>query len=554
MTVTSNNDDKQDNNDSYPCQETHGGSQHPRRKSSFALAQESTIELYNKIDDKLDAYERKHVPADRYKGWLSFLGLFTSRHTAGTEFAIGPLFVARGSTAIDILVGLFIGNLLATLSWRFIAAPLAVSKRMTTYYSMERVVGRKLMIIYDLLSCVLLAGLAGAMFTVSATAFAAMFNVDSPELTDLLPSSGLFCGIVIVCGLVTTIVAAVGFSFVTVFGQIMTPVLFAGIIYLFINSLQMLGFGDDDCGIWCILSERVYTGSIVEGQTKFGMAHCIFFSWFVDLQLHIGQNDLSLLRFARSANIGWTSAGGMYIGHYFAWIVAGCMYAVQLEDDPENTSVAPGPIAKLVGGNFGLVVIIIAGWSTANPVIYSSGLALQHIYPKIHAWLSTLIVGLVATAVACFPAITNQIIEFLALSGIILCPMGVILFTDHFVVPKIDGLCSEFSYQHRLHEDSCHKTNLPAVITWASAEIISLPLALLTPVSVYFAPVITIPYSFFVYIILSKIFVNRGWIEYKEEKVLAATDNNIDANSDTRDGIHSTSTEIPEIGSMECEV
>jgi threonine/homoserine/homoserine lactone efflux protein len=229
------------------------------------------------------------------KDFLSFLGLFTSRHTAGTEFAIGPLFVARGSSAIDILVGLFIGNFLATLSWRFVVAPLAVSQRLTAYYAMERVVGRKLIMVFDSLTFILLAGLAGAMFTVSATAFAAMFNVDSPELTDMLPSSGMFCGIVIACGLVTTIVAALGFTFVTVFGQIMTPVLLAGIIYLCYNSLKMLGVGKDGCDLWCTLNEQVYTGTIVQGQTRFGMAHCIFFAWFVDLQLHIGQNDLSLL-------------------------------------------------------------------------------------------------------------------------------------------------------------------------------------------------------------------------------------------------------------------
>jgi purine-cytosine permease-like protein len=232
--------------------------------------------------------------------------------------------------------------------------------------------------------------------------------------------------------------------------------------------------------------------------------------------VHIGQNDLTLLRFARTANVGWTSAGGMYIGHYFAWIVAGCMYAVQLQEDPTNTSVAPGPIAQLVGGSFGLVVIIIAGWSTANPVIYSSGLALQHIFPRMHAWLSTIIVGLLATAVACFPAITNRIIEFLAFAGIILSPMGVMVFTDYFVFPRL-GLCRELSYQHRLNEEVCQMTNWPAVVTWALAMSISLPLALLTPVSVYFAPAITLPLSFALYIGLTKVFVKKGWIEYKEE-------------------------------------
>lgn len=54
---------------------------HERRRSS----------IIQSVDKKIQAYERQPVPHDRLKGWLSFLGLFTSRHTAGTEFAIGPL-------------------------------------------------------------------------------------------------------------------------------------------------------------------------------------------------------------------------------------------------------------------------------------------------------------------------------------------------------------------------------------------------------------------------------------------------------------------------------
>lgn len=398
------------------------------------------------IDEKLLAYEREPVPRDSLKGWLSFWGIFISRHTAGTEFAIGPLFVANGATAIDVVVGLLIGNILATLSWRFLVAPLATSQRLTAYYAMELVVGKHLMLVYDILACVLLAGLAGAMFTVSATAFGAISDVPMPELDDWLPSSWAFVGIVIGCGLVTTVVAAFGFTYVATFGELMTPVLIAGIIYLCVQSLQMLGI-NDECGFWCIMTEKVYADEKVDPNLPtFGFGRCLAFAWFVDLQLHIGQNDLSLLRFAKSPNIGWASAGGksavrksllhhscgimqlkpiyirvnalpdhqtilgMFIGHYFAWIVAGLMYAVQLQETGE-TSVAPGPIANLVGGGFGICIIVIAGWSTANPVLYSSGLALQHMFPQIRAWLSTIIVGILATVAACFPGLTNKIME-----------------------------------------------------------------------------------------------------------------------------------------------
>lgn len=112
---------------------------------------------------------------------------------------------------------------------------------------------------------------------------------------------------------------------------------------------------------------------------------------------------------------------GMFIGHYFAWIVAGLMYAVQLQETGE-TAVAPGPIAELVGGGFGISIIIIAGWSTANPVLYSSGLAFQHMFPQIRAWLSTIIVGALATVAACFPALTNKIMEVSVCKK--LCPLS----------------------------------------------------------------------------------------------------------------------------------
>ena len=149
------------------------------------------------------------------------------------------------------------------------------------------------------------------MCQITATAFAQIFNVPEPQLQDLLPPNAAFAGIAIICGLVTTVIAAVGFSFVTVFGTLMTPILVSGIIYLFTKSLQMLGIGQDGCGLWCVFNEKVYTGVVMPGQSKFGMAHCIFFSWFCDLLNHMGQNDLSFLRFGRTANVGWMSIGGM---------------------------------------------------------------------------------------------------------------------------------------------------------------------------------------------------------------------------------------------------
>ena len=98
----------------------------------------------NKIIDKLDAideFEREPIPESKLKKLKSFIGMYAGEHTAGTEFVIGPLFVAHGASASSIIGGLFIGNLLAVLSWGLLTAPIATRERLTLYYHLEKIQG-----------------------------------------------------------------------------------------------------------------------------------------------------------------------------------------------------------------------------------------------------------------------------------------------------------------------------------------------------------------------------------------------------------------------------
>ena len=131
------------------------------------------------------------------------------------------------------------------------------------------------------------------------------------------------------------------------------------------------------------------------------------------------------------------------------------------------------------------------------------------------AWLSTIIVGLVASVAACFPALTNGITAVLTYCGIILAPLGIVLSTDYYIFPRL-GLQSEMSYTLREGEDKCVKTNWPAVWTWFTVAVISLPLAIWTPVSPYFTPIFLVPYTFAAYLGLTKYWVKKGWINYDE--------------------------------------
>ena len=89
-------------------------------------------------------YEREPVPEHALKGPRSFWGMYAGEHTAGTEFMLGPLFIAWGASALDVILGLLLGNILAVLTWRYVTAPIATDTRMTLYFKLEKICGRKL--------------------------------------------------------------------------------------------------------------------------------------------------------------------------------------------------------------------------------------------------------------------------------------------------------------------------------------------------------------------------------------------------------------------------
>ncbi len=160
--------------------------------------------------------------------------------------------------------------------------------------------------------------------------------------------------------------------------------------------------------------------------------------------MHVGMSDLSVFRFAKKASSGWTAAAGMYVGHYMAWIAAALLYAVYLKSpeaqaflsNGEAPPVAPGPLAHNAIGIFGIIAVVLAGWTTANPTIYRAGLAFQAIIPKVSTFWVTIIAGTVATIAGLFPAFAMKLLGFVALYGFILAPFGAVIVFEHFFHKK----------------------------------------------------------------------------------------------------------------------
>jgi purine-cytosine permease-like protein len=382
-------------------------------------------------------FEREPVPARAQLGLKSFVGQYAGEHVAGTELMIGPLFLAAGVSAYDLVVGLVVGNLLAVASWMLLTAPIATRARLTLYYQLELICGRHLVTLYNLANGVMFCFLAGSMITVSATALGVWFEFRMPGLNDIYPNS---LGWVIAAGAMGSliaVVAAYGYRSVARFANVAAPWLVAVFLVFGIIGLRELGvtsFGQ----VWEVAQTSIWRGGDpLPGQVKFEFWHVVFFAWFCNMAMHIGMADLSVFRYARHSWYAVATAAGMFVGHYMAWLSASILYAVQLQANPANTDVLPGPMAYQAAGLAGLLCVVIAGWTTANPTIYRAGLAFQAIVPRVSRFKVTLATGAAATVAGIFPAVAMQLLGFVALYGLLLMPMGAVIFVDFWLFERL---------------------------------------------------------------------------------------------------------------------
>ncbi len=415
-------------------------------------AKESFFKRLNRRLDTIDEYEREPVPKSKLKGWKGFIGMYIGENTAGTEFVIGTLFVAHGVSASDLVLGLMVGNTLAVLTWAFLCAPVAVKKRLTLYWQLRKICGPNLALIYNIVNAVMFCFLAGSMIAVSATAVGLPFHITMPTLNDWLPTGVGWVIAVLAVGTVITIVAILGYDQVSHFANVASPWMILVFLAAGVAVLPELGVHSLS-DFWSVANHKIWTGVPHAGQTKFTFWHVMFFAWFTNLAMNAGMSDMSILRYAEEWYHGFSPGPGIFLGHVMAWMASGIMTAAAVG------AIAPGIIAYHSAGVAGAICVIIAGWTTANPTIYRAGLAFQSVTPNWKRWKVTLFTGLVTTIAALFPALVMKLLDFVALYGLILMPMGVVILLDVFLFPKL-GLKSNLAELVNM------KFNWAAGLTW----------------------------------------------------------------------------------------
>jgi NCS1 family nucleobase:cation symporter-1 len=189
---------------------------------------------------------------------------------------------------------------------------------------------------------------------------------------------------------------------------------------------------------WTLANKSIWTGVAPAGNPQITFWQVAAFAWICNLAMHGGLSDMALLRYAKKASYGLYSAFGMFLGHYLAWICAGIMgAATAIILGKTMGELDAGGVASQALGVSGIIAVVIAGWTTSNPTLYRAGLAFQAVTPGWPRWLVTLY-------------------------GLLLMPVGAIVFVEHLIFPKI-GLTQFWASRKKL------LVSWPALLSWGIA-------------------------------------------------------------------------------------
>ncbi|WP_090166143.1 purine-cytosine permease family protein [Neolewinella agarilytica] len=446
--------------------------------------------------------EQLPVPKHKLHDWTHFAGLYAAEHVAATEFVIGATFVALGAKTMDIIMGLLIGNILAVLSWTLITSPIAVDTRLSLYTYLNKIAGDSMSKLYNWANVLIFTVISAAMVTVSSTAV--RFAFDIPAQLDWYPTNVWFVMIVLAVGAFVVFVAIYGFNAVSEFSGICAPWLFtmfaSGAIVL-LPALSLDVLGKTLPGGWSDLvsigNQSIWTGVNSEGQPGIGLVEVIGFGWAANTITHFGLIDMALLRFAKKKSYGLATSTGMLFGHYIAWISAGIMGAgAAVILGKTIVELDPGDVAYYALGWSGFVIVIVAGWTTAITNLYRAGLAAQAIFSHFSLRKTTMAVGAAMVIIACFPFVFSQILPLLTYAGLIVVPVGAIVFAEHQLFPKIG-----YTRYWSKFQDYAHSS--PAVISWGLGLVFGFGLNVLDVMSFYYLFIPTWIFTIIVYTLLA---------------------------------------------------
>ncbi|WP_233711282.1 cytosine permease [Lederbergia citrisecunda] len=350
-------------------------------------------------------YAREAVPESERKKWLSIslvwiaVGIDLSAMLFGAELGNGMNF---NDALLSVIIGSAILGVLAAFC-AYVGAVTGLSTSMISRFTFG-VSGAKFVSLFIAISLLGWFGVQAGFF--AENAFAAIKGAFGLELPiPLLAGIG---------GILMMTTAIIGYRAIEKLSSWSVPLLLILVILAVILAINKFG-----------LSELK---APVENVFSFGMAISLVISIFVTGA--VISPDVS--RWAKTKKDAvLASFFGFFFGNSFMIVVA--MILSRIMDESSLTT-----IMITVGlGIPGILVLILAQWTTNTSNAYSSGLSLSVIFTRTNKAVLTLIAGIIGTLLAVL-GIYDYFINFLSIMTLFIAPIGGV-YTAYYYIggPKL---------------------------------------------------------------------------------------------------------------------
>lgn len=385
-------------------------------------------------DKKLiEDYELEPVPENKRQGWFKQTLVWIAGIVALSATALGGALgsgMSLTEAIIASIVGTFLLSLLSALCC-IVGAKTGLSTALVSSFAL----GRYGSIAVSIIIAISLFG----WFGVQLDLFGSSLNKVIMDVfgLDIAPWTLMIIG-----GALMTLTACIGYKAIeklSIFAVPLLAILLIGSVYITSKNftfaeLNSAGITTEPLTIGMGISSII--GSLAVGAI-------------------IGP-DIS--RYAKSAKDATISAILSYfIGYCIVLIIAAVLAKATSEMDV---------VAIMIGigwGTGGMLVLILAQWTTNNTNIYSSALGFSVIFKKIPKYILTIIAGIIGTTFAIM-GIYDHFIPFLNVLGVLIPPIGGIYTAD-------------FIFRHREYNynniGSISNMRVPSLINWFVATVIA---------------------------------------------------------------------------------
>lgn len=393
------------------------------------------MEVTEKNNKKLiEDYEIKPVPKEERQGWFQLTMVWTAGIIALSATALGGALgsgMSLNQAIISAGIGAFILAILNALSG-FVGNKTGLSTAMVSTFAL----GRYGAFLVSIVIAVALFGWFGVQLDLfGSSLYTVIESVFDVEVNKTL--------LVIFGGALMTITSMIGYKALEKLSIVAVPLL---AILLIGSAIIVLKNYNVEALIQAPLTGDVITFgagiSIVIGSLAIGIIIAPDFS-----------------RYSKSSKDTLiASLLSYFLGYAIVLILAVFLAKATAEVDV---------VAIMIGigwGTGGMLVLILAQWTTNNTNLYSSSLAFSVVFKSIPKYIITIFAGIVGTAFA-ISGIYQNFIPFLSVLSIMIPPLGGIYVADFF---------KRHQKYHFEYIDHIIKFNFYSISIWVIAILFAL--------------------------------------------------------------------------------